>query len=264
MLVPDLGGPTWPPAAGAAAFLQQMQMQGGFLQGVSQLGSQAPANAGGGYPGGGGYQGSFQTGGGQGSSEWKRPMKWPRKEDIPVDPLDPEREIGIHKLLQDAGGVLPLGKVTEKFPGLKRMQLKGIFELNKVGNDGQFEVRLPGCQSTGAEIMFQGQALSKDAPLPDLDAESIALIKHALQQEPAFTMSMAKIKEVVPGVNKAQIMRLDQDFDVIRLDKKHYNIALKQDGSAGSAKLGDQWRQLFHQRFGSVQDDPTAKRLRTE
>lgn len=242
-----------------------------------------------------------QSGGG--SSGWqkreKETQKWarkPKKEDIPVEPLDPERQLHIVHMLQEAGGVLPLGRLTEKFPGLKRMQLQGVFELDKVGSNGQFEVRLPGCESAGAEIMIQGQALSKDQQLPDLDPVSTIRIRQALLAEPTFTLTMASIRELVPGINKKQ---LEKDFNLIRIDKKHFNVSLKpavpggnQNGGQGlpattvgqllqraaaggqwagnQQPAGEEWKALFHPQLrgwianGAAEEDQPAKRFRTE
>lgn len=193
----------------------------------------------------------------QGNPEWNKTLKWPKKSDIPVAPLDPETEEGIQNLLLQAGGVLPLGKISQEFPGVKRMQLQGIFDLGLVGQDGQIEVRLPGCESTGAEIMFQGQGLSKEQAFPPLDADSVELIRNALEQEPGHMLPIAKIKEVVPGVNKKQ---LEDDFDVIRVNKKHFNIALKSE--LKFTPPGGQLRAMLGQRLGAPQQDPAAKRQR--
>lgn len=143
---------------------------------------------------------------------------------IPVEPLPEETSEGIVALLESAGGVLPLGKVMQEFRGVKRVQLEGVFELARVGQDGQFEVKLPGAEFAGSEIMFQGQAFAKDAPLPPLDTDSIDQLKTALLLSPGFTTTMGRIREIVPGVRREQ---LENAFNVVRVAKKDFRISLK-------------------------------------
>lgn len=173
-----------------------------------------------------------------------QPARWQKKNDITVGPLSFDYREGIQQLLEASGGALPLGKVTQEFPGLKRAQLEGIFELTKVGLNGQFEVRLPDCVSTGVEIMFKGQAVSKDEPLPPLDQDSIACLRSALEQAPCFTMSMGQMRKIVPEVRREQ---LENDFQVTRVDKKHFTVSLRQeDGGPALEDQGKGRQEAFH------------------
>lgn len=143
--------------------------------------------------------------------------------DVDLSFLDAETGEGVAKLLEEAGGVLPLGHVTQKFPGLKRLQLIGHFELDRVGENGQWEVRLPGIMPSGAEIMFEGRAVPKGEPLPPLNASIVESITFALELQPEFTLPMMKILEIAPGVKRQQ---LEPHFEIMRIDKKKFNVRL--------------------------------------
>lgn len=151
-----------------------------------------------------------------------------------VDSLDPAQVEAIATFLESKGGALPLGRVTQQFSGLKRAQLETYFEFNRVGDHGQWEVRLPGVVPSGAEIMFDGQALSVDAPLPPLADEQVAILKAALELAPAKQLPLSQMLKLMPGIKRKQI---EECFQVIRLDKKRFMVAL--DGKPG---LSDQRR----------------------
>lgn len=140
-----------------------------------------------------------------------------------VPPLDAETGEAVARLLEEAGGVLPLGHVTQKFPGLKRLQLVGFFELDRVGENGQWEVRLPGVMPSGVELMFDGRAVAKGEPLPPLDDSIVESITSALESEPEFTLPMMKILEIAPGVKRQQ---LEPHFEIVRVDKKRFHVRL--------------------------------------
>eukprot|EP00930_Biecheleria_cincta_P025300 TRINITY_DN18025_c0_g1_i4.p1 TRINITY_DN18025_c0_g1~~TRINITY_DN18025_c0_g1_i4.p1 ORF type:complete len:348 (+),score=65.48 TRINITY_DN18025_c0_g1_i4:153-1046(+) len=131
---------------------------------------------------------------------------------------------GISQALQAAGGILPLGAICQKFPGVKRANLEGFYELSRVGNHGQWEVRLPGIQSAGAEMMVGSVPAAKDVELHPLLPEQVATITELLQGQENFTAPMYMVKRAAPDVQKSQ---LEPHFQVIRVDKKHYFVRLQ-------------------------------------
>jgi len=140
-----------------------------------------------------------------------------------VVPLELPKIEEISALLNSHGGVLPLGSVSQNFPGLKRAQLEGIFDLTRVGEHGQWEVRLPGVTSPGGEMLVDGRAVPFDAPLPDLTEEQVMDVTRAIRSAPDGWISLTDAMRACPGVKRKQ---LEGHFDVRKKDRKHFIVAL--------------------------------------
>jgi len=140
-----------------------------------------------------------------------------------VAPLEPAQVEAVAVYLEQHGGALPLGRVTQNFKGLKRAQLETYFELSQVGTHGQWEVRLPGMESQGAEMIFQGKALPMDAPLPPLSVDQISAVTNLLAATPGQSMPFMQVCKHVPGIKRKQ---LEDHFQVLQIDKKRFDISL--------------------------------------
>jgi len=140
-----------------------------------------------------------------------------------VTPLDPSQVEEIATYLEQHGGALPMGRLTQHFMRLKRAQLETYFELSQVGQHGQWEVRLPGMESQGAEIVYQGKALPSDAQLPPLTESQITAVTNTLALSPNHTLSLMELLKHVPGIKRKQ---LEEHFQVLQIDKKRFDISL--------------------------------------
>jgi len=140
-----------------------------------------------------------------------------------VAALDATQVEAIALYLEQHGGALPLGRLTQNFRGLKRAQLETHFELSHVGVHGQWEVRLPGMESQGAEMIFQGKAVSVDTPLPPLTEEQVATVRELLASAPNQTMPFMHVAKSVPGVKRKQ---LEEHFEILQVDKKRFDVTL--------------------------------------
>jgi len=121
--------------------------------------------------------------------------------------------------------------VTQKFPFLKRAQLEGHFDLDRVGQHGQWEVRLPGVAPVGGEMIVDGRAVPLDEALPPLSDEQIMAVKEALSAAPGQQLKLTEVIRAVRGVKRQQ---LQECFEVVRLDKKNFLVNL-----AGPPGLSD-------------------------
>merc|ERR1712110_802590 len=127
-------------------------------------------------------------------------------------------------------GVLPLGRVSAQFMGLKRQQLEkrsDVFELHRVGKDGQWSVRLVGCEAENVEIMLDGAGASKDnAKLTGpLDQEVVDQIREKLAEQPDQELDLRNIQKEFPSVRREQ---LAEHFEVHRFDKKRFKVRLSE------------------------------------
>eukprot|EP00930_Biecheleria_cincta_P052697 TRINITY_DN3798_c1_g4_i1.p1 TRINITY_DN3798_c1_g4~~TRINITY_DN3798_c1_g4_i1.p1 ORF type:complete len:392 (-),score=91.07 TRINITY_DN3798_c1_g4_i1:300-1379(-) len=126
-----------------------------------------------------------------------------RQAAVPPEPLSQAKIQAIAQELSAAGGRLPLGKVCSKFEGLKRVQLEGIFELAQIGAHGQVEVRLPGMEPVGV-MMYGGEVVSQEMPLPPLEPEQIAQITSMIEAAGGIA-PLSRITQQVKGVKKQQL-----------------------------------------------------------
>jgi len=140
-----------------------------------------------------------------------------------VAALDATQVEAIALYLEQHGGALPLGRLTQNFRGLKRAQLETHFELSHVGVHGQWEVRLPGMESQGAEMIFQGKAVPVDTPLPPLTHEQISAVRELLAAAPKQTMPFMHVVKSVPGIKRKQ---LEEHFEILQVDKKRFDVTL--------------------------------------
>eukprot|EP00933_Yihiella_yeosuensis_P062751 TRINITY_DN6573_c0_g1_i1.p1 TRINITY_DN6573_c0_g1~~TRINITY_DN6573_c0_g1_i1.p1 ORF type:complete len:459 (+),score=70.84 TRINITY_DN6573_c0_g1_i1:80-1378(+) len=151
-----------------------------------------------------------------------------------VAPLDDEKILRLTELLTNHGGILPMGVVAQYLPGVKVAQLKGHFEVEQIGTHGQYEVRLLGMKSRGATMMFDGQAVPIDAPLPDLTEEQIVFITNAILASEEQSVNVWEIeKKVCPGVKRKQ---LEPHFDVRKVDKKRFFVFIKTEEKASASQ----------------------------
>jgi len=153
--------------------------------------------------------------------EFPKPTREP--DFLEAAPLDDTQVEAVATVLEANGGALPLGRVTQLFPRIKKTQLDLYFELNRVGNDGQWEVRLPGVAGEGVEMMLDGKAVPKDTPLPPLDEGQVAAIRTLLEREDSQSLPITKVFEACPGVKRGQ---LADHFEVTRVDKKRFMVSL--------------------------------------
>lgn len=149
--------------------------------------------------------------------------------DAPKQPppaLPDQKILAIAENLIEAGGVLPLGKLTGTFPGLKRSQLEGVFDLAQIGGHRQWEVRLPGTQSKDSVMMYGGEPIGRDVELPSLTEEQISQISALLQGHPLGILPLSRVIQQVPGIKRQQV---EEHFEisVSRLDRKRYHVRMK-------------------------------------
>lgn len=129
--------------------------------------------------------------------------KLAKQQAAPPEPLTQAKIEAITHELTAAGGRLPLGKLCSKFEGLKRAQLDGVFELAQIGANGQVEVRLPGMEPVGV-MMYGGEVVSQEMPLPPLVPEQIAEIT-AMIEAAGGIAPLSRITQQVKGVKKQQL-----------------------------------------------------------
>eukprot|EP00747_Dinoflagellata_sp_TGD_P086379 gnl/TRDRNA2_/TRDRNA2_163266_c0_seq2.p1 gnl/TRDRNA2_/TRDRNA2_163266_c0~~gnl/TRDRNA2_/TRDRNA2_163266_c0_seq2.p1 ORF type:complete len:490 (-),score=60.31 gnl/TRDRNA2_/TRDRNA2_163266_c0_seq2:93-1478(-) len=164
------------------------------------------------------------------------------KDEPPPVPLDESVLQQIVSHLEAAGGALPLGRVTQICMGVKGSQLKlhpDRFELGRVGQHGQYEVRLPGVQAGVAESLWNGQVVGEGTQFPPLEAAAIEQIKMLLEQEANRSLPLSRLVKAIPGLKRQQIEALTEDFEVSKIDKKKYLVHIRgfKFGGKGAAHL---------------------------
>jgi len=124
------------------------------------------------------------------------------------------------------GGRLPMGKLCQKFEGVSRGQLEGVFELSTIGVHGQVEVRLPGMEPVGV-MMYGGEVVSQDMPLPPLEQEQIDQITAMIEAVPNGMAPLSRITHMVKGVKRQQIETLFEISAHRMGDKKRHYVRKK-------------------------------------
>lgn len=149
-----------------------------------------------------------------------------RKADQKCPVLSQETIQAIGQELAAHGGRLPMGKLCGKFEGVKRGQLEGVFELSTIGEHGQVEVRLPGMEPVGV-MMYGGEVVSQDMPLPPLEQEQIDQITAMVEAVPNGMAPLSRVTHMVKGIKRQQI-EPHFDISVHRLgDKKRHYVRKK-------------------------------------
>merc|ERR1712048_1533246 len=118
--------------------------------------------------------------GGLSPGDWRVCVPGNEVHNVP-EPIDEDTLQKITDLLQEAGGALPLGHISQLVPGVKKSQLTSYFELNQ-GENGQFEVRVPGTKGERALLMHDGKPITEDQ-IPSLEEDQIQEIAAVIHEQ---------------------------------------------------------------------------------